>query len=83
MTMIERVTDRVFDIIWPTQEWDGSETACRAVAASAARSAIEAMRAPTDHKEAAGGATAPNQITNGDCRDIFTAMIDAALEEGK
>lgn len=77
-TMIEKVADSIFDVIWPTQDWD--ETACRALSPVAARAAIAAMREPT-----ASMKTAVREIAGVQALAYALAawptMIDAALEE--
>lgn len=88
----DEVAESIFDVIWPTQEWDGSEAACRAVASAAARAAIEAMREPTEAMAIAGGgepylATSEQPLVFAEIREviavenIWQAMIDAALED--
>lgn len=85
-TMIERVANSIFDSIWPTQTWEMDESVCWAVATAASRSAVEAMREPTDGM--IGAATKDTEygalryeVPNEEISRIFTAMINAALEE--
>lgn len=44
-----------------------------------ARAALQVLSEPDDAMEIAGGAVAPDGVTNGDCRDIFGAMIAEVL----
>lgn len=81
--MSESMIERVARAMWNTTEvtsWDGAPGSIRRMFLNGARAAIKAMREPTDAMVDAGlsrddGADPTNAA------GVFTAMIDAALNE--
>lgn len=95
MTPIERVARLVYDNVFDrpdavpqvcVQGWDELSASGRELYCQRARAVIAAIRKPSEGQQIAG-VNAPNyledQSSRRGCANIYTAMIDALLEEGK